>query len=155
MRLFVCMAITYCEVLIILKFAFDQIELKRSPYSIFSNEKLPNFHHQDYAACEKWIGIALTLLDKVKEDQTRVRMKSRLDNMSVKTFYLQAKYEKAAQMFDQCFGSSSGIFFTSLIKKGPLRKFQTLVSKILGGKSIFADEKTLLARTRNLFQSKF
>jgi hypothetical protein len=109
------------------------LNIKRSPYSIFSNEKLPNFHIKDYAACEKWLGIALTLLDKVKEDQTRVRMKSRLDNMSVKTFYLQAKYEKAAQMFDQCFGSSSGIFLLLKYKKGPLRKFETLVSTILGG----------------------
>ena len=41
-------------------------------------------------------------------------MKSRLDNMSVKTFYFQAKYEKAAEIFDECFGPSTGTIFRFL-----------------------------------------
>ena len=66
---------------------------------------------QDYAACEHWLGLAPALLDKVKEDETRELMKNRLDNMTIKTLYSQAKYEKAAEILEQCFGDSGGWCF--------------------------------------------
>lgn len=69
------------------------------------------FEVQDYSGCEKWLSLAPTLLDKVKEDSTRHLMKGRLDAMSVKTFYSQAKFEKADQVLknysDQNKGSES------------------------------------------------
>jgi hypothetical protein len=61
------------------------------------------------------------LLDKVKEDQTRARMKHRLDTMAVKTFYAQAKYDKAAEILKKCFGHQTGeLVLTALSEKSTI-----------------------------------
>lgn len=70
---------------------------------------------QEFASCERWLTLASTLLDKVKEDQTRALMKNRLDTMAVNTFYSQAKFENAAKIFENCFGTNSGNFTQNLI----------------------------------------
>jgi len=70
-----------------------------------------NKYLQHYASCEHWLGLAPALLDKVKEDETRELMKNRLDNMTIKTLYSQAKYEKAGEILEQCFGDSGGWYF--------------------------------------------